>query len=623
MERLNIILFTNHNLDVSNKFSRTVITKSIEEINTYKFADTDIVFVVGKEGTDLELSYVTITKLWDFVSNGGTLFGESIDCMNFPASRLFGFQQDYPAVRRTSEKLKIDKEFIPELEGNLIEWGGYYQKGFSVYEQQWLMVGEYLETHEVKTESVGGTPAFIHQKLGRGKVVYASFSFIGAENVIPFRPQWVWSKVFAKIRETINIPLREFQTDAIKLGNRSIKEAINSSADWFMKSGILPKIDGSEGVYENIHSVTGNVRKDFRPDCHAHTALMFYLKYENTNESIWLERSKNIMQYLFDEGYQDMDEASPTYGFWKWFKSPAKYPEQIFTDDNAWVSFILLYLYKQTGNETYRKRGLLTSEALLQTQHSNGLRPIFLHGEKIREMGRDAATLDEDVSFNPHFESIAHATYIQAFTITGEKQYLDTAYRGTKLLLNNKTQLKFMYSETSGYSRLLFVLGQLIKYYEDSQLIDGLHDTIAYLKSAQHSSGGVEELDNPDPNRFGKEDTGVFRFNGEGIGDFLYTNNFLLINLWEVWKAIGDKQALDFYNELSEFSSKIQIKSEMDKYNGAWMRAFDLRKSEYFGNNGDIGWGPYCIEGGWTNALATTGLLLGQLDVSLFNEKIK
>lgn len=130
--------------------------------------------------------------------------------------------------------------------------------------------------------------------------------------------------------------------------------------------------------------------------------------------------------------------------------------------------------------------------------------------------------------------------------------------------------------------------------------------------------GGIEEADNPDPDRFGKEDAGVYIHNGEGIADQLYTNNFLLMNAWEVWKATGDERFKTFYDRLSGFLCGIQISDADSRYHGGWMRAFDLRHGEYFGNNGDTGWGPYCLESGWTQAIISAGLPLGLLNESLF-----
>ncbi|MFC3773606.1 hypothetical protein [Paenibacillus sp. GCM10012303] len=90
------------------------------------------------------------------------------------------------------------------------------------------------------------------------------------------------------------------------------------------------------------------------------------------------------------------------------------------------------------------------------------------------------------------------------------------------------------------------------------------------------------------------------------------------MNSWEAWKATGDGKYAELYRILSEFMCNIQIRSSDSRFNGGWMRAYDMDRDEYFGNNGDTGWGPYCIESGWTNAIASAGLLLGLLNESLF-----
>ena len=83
------------------------------------------------------------------------------------------------------------------------------------------------------------------------------------------------------------------------------------------------------------------------------TALMLYLYGKWQQDDHYLESSDRMIQYLFDHGYQDMELESPSYGFFKWYDFPGEYPDQMFTDDNAWVCFVLLYLYRQTNNESY------------------------------------------------------------------------------------------------------------------------------------------------------------------------------------------------------------------------------------------------------------------------------
>ena len=264
------------------------------------------------------------------------------------------------------------------------------------------------------------------------------------------------------------------------------------------------------------------------------------------------------------------------------------------------------------------ERALPLADALLATQNEHGLRPEVLKREQLIELGREGTTkLPENK--NPHFQSITHAAFIQAYLVTQRQEFLDVAMKGSLYLLKQWDELEFMYSRTSGLSRFLLPLGFLSRYDDSGEIHNGIERIVNYLLTCQSPLGGIEETDNPDPERFGKEDAGVFIHNGEGIADQLYTNNFLLMNVWELWKSNGDHVHRELYESLSDYMCQIQMISEENRYNGGWMRAYDLRSGEYFGNNGDTGWGPYCMESGWTNAITTSGLLLGLLNESIFD----
>ncbi|MFK4997022.1 hypothetical protein ACI2OX_03935 [Bacillus sp. N9] len=99
----------------------------------------------------------------------------------------------------------------------------------------------------------------------------------------------------------------------------------------------------------------------------------------------------------------------------------------MFSDDNGWVAFVLLYLYRLTGVEEYKQRGLLTAKALLQTQNQLGLRPEAIRERELVENGLEYYQNSEKCSMNPHFESIVHAAFIQAFIVTKDDRYLTTA----------------------------------------------------------------------------------------------------------------------------------------------------------------------------------------------------
>ena len=187
--------------------------------------------------------------------------------------------------------------------------------------------------------------------MGKGKLIFSTFSFLGNEQIWTLRPNWLWNDVVKWLQKDYHLPINMIDPIIQISKETDIAKTIEKGVNWFLHSGILPKADGSLGVYENVHSIRSDISKDLRPDCHAHTALMFYLYGEYTKDRKWANKSASLLTYLFEAGYQDGDPNSITYGFWKWFQSPRSKPDQIFSDDNSWVALVLLYLYRKTGNE--------------------------------------------------------------------------------------------------------------------------------------------------------------------------------------------------------------------------------------------------------------------------------
>lgn len=596
----------------SNQFVDAQWFQQIDHI--HDLAQFDCIAINGEQGK-LELAYEDIKRLWSFVEYGGILYGEMVICLDFSSSRLFGFKQDFPVTKRRLEKIKFISNRT-QKSGNLLEWNGPFVTGFSVFSTVLMEIGIFKETH--LTNGNGNYPGLTVHSLGRGNVIYSAFPLFSNNEEWSLRPYWLWKEVLYELREVYGLPCIMFER-TIHFKKQTLEEAVNNSVNWFLTSGILPDPSGKLGIYENIHSITGAVSRDIRPDCNVHSALMFYLYGKYRADDHFKTVSRNILQYLFENGFQDEDEQSPTYGLWKWFQFPGEKPVQMFTDDNAWVALVLLYLYRQTGIEEYKKRGLITAKTMLETQNKNGLRPEVLLRSEVLEKGRSYYRHSEQASMNPHFESIAHAAFIQAYLVSENEEYLETAKKGTLYLLAHLEEHRYMYSKTSAYSRFLFPLAQLSKLTNDPSIRSGLKETLNYLHSNQHPKGGVEEADNPAPDRYGSEDTGVFIEDGEEIADQLYTNNFLVMNIWEAWKATDDKEIFMFHSELASFLANIQIQSDRAEFAGGWMRSYYLGKEEYFGNNGDTGWGPYCIESGWTNGLLTSGLLLKLLNTSLLD----
>ena len=69
------------------------------------------------------------------------------------------------------------------------------------------------------------------------------------------------------------------------------------------------------------------------------------------------------------------------------------------------------------------------------------------------------------------------------------------------------------------------------------------------------------------------------------------------------------EKARRVYGNVRRFLLASQIKSDDPRFEGAWMRAFDMDIGEYYGLNKDKGWGAYCIESGWVMGFIPAVLL--------------
>ena len=84
--------------------------------------------------------------------------------------------------------------------------------------------------------------------------------------------------------------------------------------------------------------------------------------------------------------------------------------------------------------------------------------------------------------------------------------------------------------------------------------------------------------------------------------------------------ATGEAYYKEAEDKLAEFLCRAQVRSERHpELDGAWFRAFDIKKWEYWASNTDAGWGAWCIESGWSQSWYTIALALRQMDTSLWD----
>jgi hypothetical protein len=118
---------------------------------------------------------------------------------------------------------------------------------------------------------------------------------------------------------------------------------------------------------------------------------------------------------------------------------------------------------------------------------------------------------------------------------------------------------------------------------------------------------------------YGSGEAPLNQNNDDPVSDFLYTTNFALLGLHEAAAVLQNRTVQAMENKLAAFVVRAQAKSsQQPALDGAWMRAFDTNKWEAWSSDGDIGWGAWSVESGWTQSWITTTLGMRVLNVSLW-----
>ena len=94
--------------------------------------------------------------------------------------------------------------------------------------------------------------------------------------------------------------------------------------------------------------------------------------------------------------------------------------------------------------------------------------------------------------------------------------------------------------------------------------------------------------------------------NGDPVADMLYTSNFAFFALNEAAHATGNPKYRDAVGRLADFLVRVQVKSNRHPdIDGAWMRAFDYDRWDYWASNADSGWGAWSTLTGWIQTWIT------------------
>ncbi|MBM3500442.1 MAG: hypothetical protein FJX74_17430, partial [Armatimonadetes bacterium] len=207
------------------------------------------------------------------------------------------------------------------------------------------------------------------------------------------------------------------------------QRAVDRNMRWFERSGVLPKADGSAGVWSQrcLAWFDGGpietLASPFRVDCNAATAQALYLYGELAGSERWRTVALSVARSMLPHQYRDPSRAS--FGGWPWLYERDE--SVYFWDDNTRVAVALLWLYTQSGDEDLLRAGLRTMELCRQVAQPDGiLARHVITASRLDEIGREGFRRLPPQGLAIDFDL---KRWAWAYGVTGDRAYADLLQR--------------------------------------------------------------------------------------------------------------------------------------------------------------------------------------------------
>ena len=443
------------------------------------------------------------------------------------------------------------------------------------------------------------------------------------------------------------------------------RQAFDASINWYRRSGLLvapsrveeihrllkvdvctssiapiesdESADGSLGVLEGIVSEIGwdgnqKHRLPLRADCNSEVAMNFALDALLTGKRESAAIAANLQDYVYFNsglcGGPRGNPEHPAYGLIAWGDISKPWWIANYGDDNARVllgTILTASVLKTDRWDEPILRGILAN---FRTTGKLGFRGSRIDIADLERNGWRHYADAETVHYSPHFESYLWACYLWAYDKTGYQPFLETSRAAIGRMMQGYPN-QWLWKDNIERARMLLCLAWLIRADDQPQHREWLYRVASELLERQVSCGGIQEWLHgvggghykiPQSNaEYGTGETPLIQQNGDPVCDTLYTLGFAMLGLHEAAAATGDAELKAAEDRLTAFLCRIQARSEsMPTINGAWLRAFDFDKWDFWASPADVGWGPWSVESGWGHAWITAVMGLRLRDTSFW-----
>ncbi len=217
------------------------------------------------------------------------------------------------------------------------------------------------------------------------------------------------------------------------------------------------------------------------------------------------------------------------------------------------------------------------------------------------------------INIHPHYESWLWALYLWLYDKTGYEPLKTKAISAISITMDRFPEWKWTNGIQQEYARMLLPLAWLVRVDDTPRHREWLKLVAMTLLLHMDDSGAImERLGMKGLGRYekiksnqeyGTKEAPLISENGDKVADLLYTMNYASFGLNEALAATSDSLYKNALDKINQFFVKVQIHAPGHKdLNGAWVRAFDFGRWEYWASNADSGWGPWGTQAGWTQS---------------------
>lgn len=399
--------------------------------------------------------------------------------------------------------------------------------------------------------------------------------------------------------------------------------------------------NGSLGILEgHASNIYYDGEQDFRywlrADVQGEVAFALASGGDLLKKKEYQEVSGNLMEYVLkNSSYRAgkrLDEKSPVYGLIGWSDT---HPYVFYADDNARLVLGLIGASSFMNEDKWNKEIVENILANFRLSSVNGFFGGRLEEPAILKNGwKFYAGRPDLMNPHPHFESWMWACYLWLYDKTGYQPLLEKAEKAIRLTMEAYPDgWKWTNGIQQERARMILPLAWLVRVSDTQEHREWLDKVVQRLLENQQSCGAIREelgdsrtgsYDKARSNKdYGVTEAPLISKNGDPVADMLYTSNFAFFSLNEAARATGNQQYKDAVTKLSDFLTRIQVKSDQYAHlDGAWFRAFDYSRWDYWASNADHGWGAWSTLTGWIQSWILGTQVLIENDIS-FWEKTK